>query len=62
MPLLNLVLMLIVVGVGLHLINRYVPMASNIKSIVNVVAVVIVGLWLLQALGLWGRLNDFRVG
>ena len=42
MPLLNLVVMLIVVGVGLSLINRYIPMASSIKSILNVVVVVVV--------------------
>ena len=40
MPLLNLVVILIVVGVALHLINRYIPMASSIKSILNVVVVI----------------------
>ena len=29
MPLLNLVVMLIVIGVGLYLINRYIAMASK---------------------------------
>ncbi|MEP7366330.1 MAG: Thivi_2564 family membrane protein, partial [Acidobacteriota bacterium] len=33
MPLLNLVVMLIIVGLGLYLINRYIPMASSIKTI-----------------------------
>lgn len=54
MPLLNLVVTLIVVGVGLYLINRYIPMASSIKSILNIVVVVIVCIWLLQATGLLG--------
>ena len=36
MPLLNLVVILIVVGVALHLINRYIPMASSIKTILNI--------------------------
>jgi Kef-type K+ transport system membrane component KefB len=62
MPLLNLVLILIVVGVGLHLINRYVPMASSIKTILNVVVVVVVCVWLLQATGLWASVTSFRVG
>jgi hypothetical protein len=31
MPLLNLVIALIVVGVTLYMINRYNPMASNIR-------------------------------
>ena len=42
MPLINLVVMLIVIGVGLYLINRYIPMASSIKTILNVVVVVFV--------------------
>ncbi len=62
MPLLNLVVMLIIVGVGLYLINRYIPMASSIKTILNVVVVVVVCIWLLQAVGLWGRMSSFRIG
>jgi hypothetical protein len=62
MPLLNIVVILIVVGVGLHLINRFIPMASSIKSILNVVVVVVVCVWLLQATGVWGNLAHFRVG
>ena len=55
MPLLNLVVMLIVVGVGLYLINRFIPMASSIKTILNVVVVVVVCIWLLQVTGLWAK-------
>jgi len=61
MPLLNIVMMLIVVGVGLYLINRYIPMASSIKSILNVVVVVVVCVWLLQAAGLWANVTSFRL-
>ena len=61
MPLLNIVMMLIVVGVGLYLINRYIPMASSIKSILNVVVVVVVCVWLLQAAGLWANVTNFRL-
>jgi hypothetical protein len=61
MPLLNVVVMLIVVGVGLYLINRYIPMASSIKSILNVVVVVVVCVWLLQEAGLWGKVTSFRL-
>jgi hypothetical protein len=62
MPLINLVIVLIIVGVGLYLINRYIPMASAIKSILNVVVVVAVCVWLLQATGMWGNVSSFRVG
>lgn len=61
MPLLNLVVVLIVVGVGLYLINRYVPMASSIKTILNVVVVVFVCVWLLQVAGLWGGITSYRM-
>ena len=62
MPLMNVVVMLIIVGVGLYLINQFIPMASSIKTILNLVVVVFVCLWLLQAFGLWGGLSTFRVG
>jgi hypothetical protein len=62
MPLLNLVVALIVVGVALYLVNRYIPMASSIKSILNVVVVVAVGVFVLKAAGLWGEVTSFRIG
>jgi hypothetical protein len=62
MPLLNIVVMLIVVGVGLHLINRYVPMASSIKTILNLVVIVVVCVWLLQATGLWAGVTSYHLG
>ena len=61
MPLVNLVITLIVVGMALWLINRFIPMASSIKTILNVVVVVAVGIWVLQATGLWGPISAFRV-
>ena len=61
MPLLNLIVMLIVVGVALSLINRYVPMASSIKSILNVVVIVVVCIWVLQSAGLWDSVKSFRL-
>jgi hypothetical protein len=53
---------LIIVGVALYLINRYIPMASAIKSILNIVVVVAVCVWLLQATGLWSNVTSFKVG
>jgi hypothetical protein len=52
MPLINVVLTLIVVGVLLWLINTYIPMQSTIKSIINIVVVVAVVLWLLYGFGI----------
>jgi hypothetical protein len=61
MPLVNIVIALIVVGVALWLINTYIPMASSIKTILNVVVVVAVVIWVLQAVGMWGRVTSYRL-
>jgi len=61
MPLLNIVVVLIVVGVALWMINRFIPMASSIKTILNVVVVVAVCVWVLQVAGLWGQISTFRL-
>ena len=57
----NLAVTLIVIGVALYLINRYIPMASSIKTILNVVVVVVVCVWLLQTAGLWRNVTSFRL-
>ena len=62
MPLLNVVVTLIVVGVLLWLVNSYIPMDAKIKKILNIVVVVAVVLWLLNAFGLIGNLGNIRVG
>jgi hypothetical protein len=62
MPLINLIITLIVVGVLLWLVNTYIPMDRKIKSILNVVIVIAVVLWLLSAFGLLGNMTGIRVG
>lgn len=62
MPLVQLVLVLIVVGVLLWLINRFVPMQGTIKSILNAVVVIAVVLWLLNVFGLFTSLSRVHVG
>jgi hypothetical protein len=52
MPLINVVLTLIIVGVLLWLINTFIPMQGVIKSILNIVVVVAVILWLLYGFGI----------
>jgi len=62
MPLLQVVLTLIVVGVLLWLVNRLIPMAGSIKSILNAVVVIGVVVWLLNVFGLLHSLSNIRVG
>lgn len=61
MPLLNIIIVLIVVGLLLWLVNNYIPMDGKIRSILNGVVVILVVLWLLQAFGILGSLNAVRV-
>ncbi len=62
MPLIQIVLLLIIVGVVLWLINQYIPMAASIKSILNAVVVIAVIIWLLNVLGLLSGTPKFHVG
>lgn len=62
MPLIQLVIVLVVVGVILWLINTYIPMQSTIKRILNAVVVIAVILWLLSVFGVIGSLSRLRVG
>jgi hypothetical protein len=51
--LIHIVITLIIVGFLLWLVNRFIPMQSNIKSILNGVVVIAMVLWLLSAFGIF---------
>jgi hypothetical protein len=61
MTLINIALVLIVVGLVLWLINTYIPMAGGMKSLLNVVAFVVVLIWLLQVFGLVGPIRGVHI-
>ncbi|MFZ0940596.1 MAG: Thivi_2564 family membrane protein, partial [Candidatus Sulfotelmatobacter sp.] len=62
MPLIQLLEVLVVVGVLLWLVNRFIPMQSSIKSILNGVVVIAVVLWLLNVFGMFHSLSHIRIG
>ena len=62
MPLIQLVIVLVVVGVILWLINSYIPMQSTLKKILNVVVVIAVVVWLLSVFGVIGNISAIRIG
>ncbi len=62
MPLIQLVEVLIVVGVLLWMVNRFIPMQGSIKSILNGVVVIAVVLWVLNVFGLFRSLSHIHVG
>ena len=62
MPLLQVLEVLLVVGVLLWIVNRFVHMQALIKSILNAVVVIAVGLWILNIFGLLHSLSRIHVG
>jgi len=62
MPLIQVFVVLIVVGVLLWLVNRFIPMAGSIKSILNLVVVIVVVVWLLNIFGLMHYITAIHIG
>ena len=62
MPLMQVLEVLIVVGILLWLVNRFIPMQGTIKSILNGVVVIAVVLWILNIFGLFHSLAKIHVG
>jgi ABC-type long-subunit fatty acid transport system fused permease/ATPase subunit len=61
MDLITVVMTLIVVGVLLWAINKYIPMAASIKNILNIVVVIVVVLWLLQGFGVIDNIHNVKI-
>ncbi len=51
MPIISILITLIIVGVCLYLIQTYIPMAPPIKTVINVVVILLLCLWLLNIFG-----------
>ena len=62
MSLISIVVVLVVVGVLLWLVNNYIPMDAKIKTVLNVVVLIVVCIWLLQAFGLIGNVHGINTG
>jgi len=60
-PLIQIVIALIVVGVLLWLVNSFIPMAGSIKSILNALVVICVVIWLLNTFGLMHYITNFHL-
>jgi hypothetical protein len=61
MSVLTIIIVLVVAGVIMYLINNYIPMDGKIKSLLNIVVVIILIIWLLKAFGILGSLGSFKV-
>jgi hypothetical protein len=50
--LVSFLITLMLVGVGLYLVNTLIPMDARIKTVINVVVIVLVVFYVLQSFGL----------
>jgi ABC-type glucose/galactose transport system permease subunit len=62
MPLTTVILAIVAVGVVLWLVNRFIPMQGQIKSILNGLVVIVLVLWIGNLYGIFDHLRQFRVG
>lgn len=61
MSILTVLIVLILVGLVLFLVNTYIPMDAKIKTILNIVVVIILIIWLLKAFGILPMLGSVKV-
>jgi len=51
--LITLLVVLVILGLAWYLIEKYVPIAPPVKTIIYALIVLFVVLWFLQAVGVW---------
>ena len=62
MPLSTVLITLVAAGLLLWLVNRFIPMQRQIKSILNGLVVIVLILWIANLYGVFQHLHQFRVG
>ena len=61
MSLIGLIIALVLIGVLIYCVNTLIPMDPKIKTIINVVIVIVVLLFILQSFGLLAGLDNVRI-
>lgn len=61
MPLINILITIIIAGFLLWLVNRFIPMDRTIKSVFNIVVLIILVIWLLNVFGILDSLSSINV-
>jgi hypothetical protein len=62
MPLTTVIITIVAVGLLLWLVNRFIPMQEQVKSILNGLVVIVLILWIANLYGLFDHLRQFHVG
>ncbi len=61
-PLTTVIITIVAAGLLLWLVNRFIPMQGQVKSILNGLVVIVLVLWLANLYGLFDHLRQFHVG
>lgn len=61
MDLFSLIIAIVVVGVVLYLINRFVPMEPRVKQILNYAVIIILIIFILNAVGFFAYIRGIRI-
>ena len=61
MTILAIIIGIVVVGILLYVINKFVPMEGKIKSILNIVVVLALVVWLMRVFGIWAALGHMKI-
>lgn len=51
MDIVSVIVTLVIAGVVLWAINRFIPMQGTVKQILNIVVIIVLIVWLLKAFG-----------
>ena len=60
MSLISLIFVFVVVGFILYIINRFMPMEQNVKTMMNAVVLILLALWVISAL--FPGIGNIRIG
>ncbi len=65
MPLLTIIVAIVLVGLALWFVDKYIPMDATVKRILQGVVVLVLIIWLLQVFGILGsvgNVGNIRIG
>jgi hypothetical protein len=62
MPLINVIVVLVIVGVLLYVVESLLPIDATIKRIIHIIVILAVCIWLLQTFTIIGPLGPIRLG
>jgi hypothetical protein len=61
MGIFELILILVIVGVLMWLVNTYIPMEAGIKKLLNIAVIVIMVIFVINAMGVFSNFHDISV-